>query len=222
MRIGIVGITGRMGKVLAALTSQYETKGISGKTSEEKIHEIIKTSDVIIDFSIPTATLKIIKIATEYRIPYVIGTTGFSFNEFSRIDEASRMIPVLHASNFSVGIQLMANLMEKSAEIFPDFDMGIMEKHHRGKKDSPSGTTLFLAKHLPKEPQIASLREGNIFGEHTCDFVGENEMISITHRVFNRGVFAEGALKCAHWIVGNSPGLYSMRDYLESVVNAAN
>jgi 4-hydroxy-tetrahydrodipicolinate reductase len=108
----------------------------------------------------------------------------------------------------------MATLIKKCADVLADFDFCIIDKHHNRKKDSPSGTALFLAKQVPRQAQIVSLREGNIFGKHSCDFAGENELLTITHEAFNREVFASGALKCARWIVGKNPGLYTMEDYL--------
>ncbi|MDR1334512.1 MAG: 4-hydroxy-tetrahydrodipicolinate reductase [Holosporaceae bacterium] len=220
MKIGIVGISGRMGKILEALIPEEERGGgISSATSPDELVEIVKFSDVLVDFSTPAAALEAIDVAAQHKIPIVSGTTGFSNEEFQKFIKNADKIPLLHANNFSLGIQLMALLIRKCSETFPDFDFSIMDKHHNRKKDAPSGTALFLAQQASSKAQIASLREGNIFGEHTCDFVGEHEMLSISHRAFDREIFAAGALKCARWIYQKPPRLYSMQDYLDDVAN---
>ncbi|MDR2645972.1 MAG: 4-hydroxy-tetrahydrodipicolinate reductase [Holosporaceae bacterium] len=217
MKIGIVGITGRIGSLLLKIIPDAEKNGgISSITSSEKLIEVVGSSDVLIDFSTPSCTLNVMAVASTSKVPIISGTTGFSEKDFKRVREFSQIIPLLHSSNFSVCIHLMAIFIDRCANILSDFDFSIIEKHHRRKKDSPSGTALFLAKQTSKNAQIVSLREGNIFGEHTCDFAGENEILSMTHHVFNPEVFATGALACARWIMGKPPGLYSMRDYLES------
>jgi 4-hydroxy-tetrahydrodipicolinate reductase len=218
MKIGIVGSSGRMGKVLSALLADDECSGgVSGATSLRELTEIVEKSDVLIDFSTPTAALTAIEAAARCGVPVVTGTTDFSDADFEQMKEYAAVIPLLHASNFSIGIQLAAVFVRKCGEILSDFDFCITDKHHRQKKDAPSGTALFLARQTTKEAQIVSLREGNIFGEHICEFAGEHEMLSFCHRAFDREVFASGALKCARWIIGKSPGLYAMRNYLDDV-----
>jgi len=220
MKIGIIGITGRMGTILSSMLDESERiGGSSGKTSPNELEEIIENSNVLIDFSSPNATLKAIELAAKHGVPVVSGTTGLSNNDFKRMEEFSRMIPILHANNFSLGIQLMAFLVRKCSEVFSDFDFCVIDKHHNRKKDTPSGTAIFLAGQASQKAQIVSLREGNVFGEHICDFAGENEMISISHRAFNREIFAAGALKCAKWLPGKSPKLYTMQDYLDDLGN---
>jgi 4-hydroxy-tetrahydrodipicolinate reductase len=216
MKIGIIGITGRMGNMMSELLSDDERSGgSSSKTSRDELMQIIENSDALVDFSTPCSTLKAIEFAAQRRTPVVSGTTGLSEKNQEQIKEFSKVIPILHASNFSFGVHLMAAMIKKCAAALPDFDFAIIDKHHNRKKDAPSGTALFLAKQVSKKAQIVSLREGNIFGEHICDFAGENEMISISHQVFNRKIFAIGALKCARWIVDKSPKLYSMQDYID-------
>jgi 4-hydroxy-tetrahydrodipicolinate reductase len=220
MKIGIIGITGRMGKILSLMIPNEECSGGScGKTSFQELVKIIGDSDVLIDFSAPASLMKVVPLAAKYKIPVVSGTTGLSEDNFKQIEELSKTIPILCASNFSLGVQLMAMLVKTCSQLLPDFDFSIIDKHHRHKKDTPSGTAIFLAEQASnKKAQIVSLREGNIFGEHICDFVGENEMLSLSHCVFNRNVFAHGALKCAKWIIGKKPKLYSMRDYMKDVI----
>jgi 4-hydroxy-tetrahydrodipicolinate reductase len=216
MKIGIIGITGRMGNTTSELLSDDERSGgSSSKTSRDELMKIIENSDVLVDFSTPCATLEAIELAAQLGTPVVSGTTWLSEKNLEQIREFSKTIPILHASNFSLGIHLMAAMIKKCAAALPDFDFAIIDKHHNRKKDAPSGTALFLAEQVSKKAQIVSLREGNVFGEHICDFAGENEMISISHQVFSRKVFAIGALRCARWIVGRSPKLYSMQDYID-------
>ncbi|MDR1551679.1 MAG: 4-hydroxy-tetrahydrodipicolinate reductase [Holosporaceae bacterium] len=218
IKIGIIGVSGRMGSLLSALISKSEQGGGScSKTSSQELDDIVRNSDVLLDFSSPPSTIRAIVAAVKFRKPVVSGTTGLSDGDFARLKEFSTVIPILHASNFCLGIHLMADLIEKCSTSLPDFDFSIIDRHHRGKQDAPSGTSLFLANYASQKAQIVSLREGNVFGEHSCDFAGENEMLSITHRAFNREVFAVGALRCAHWIIGKIPRLYSMRDYIRSI-----
>ena len=219
MKIGILGITGRIGTILSKMISANELSGgISSKTSEEEIANIIKKSDVLIDFSAPQAMLKVLPIAKQFGVPIVTGTTGFSEQEFAEIEKYAKHIPILHANNFSVCVQLMAMLLKKCSEVLTDFDFSIIDKHHKRKKDAPSGTALFLAKQVSSKAQIVSIRSGNICGDHICDFSGENEMLTISHRAFNRNIFASGALDCAKWIIGKEPRLYTMADFLQSKI----
>jgi 4-hydroxy-tetrahydrodipicolinate reductase len=223
MKIGIIGITGRMGKILSKIIPDEECSGgTSSQTSPGELVKIIHNSDVLIDFSTPTSLMNVIALATEYKTPIVSGTTGLSEDNLGQIEELSQTIPILHASNFSPGIQLMAILVKKCSHLLPDFDFSIIDRHHKHKKDAPSGTALFLAQQALGKAQIVSLREGNIFGEHICDFVGDDEMLSISHSVFNRKVFARGALKCAQWIIGKRPKLYTMADYMEDTIREQN
>ena len=219
MKIGVLGITGRIGTILSKMIPAGELSGgISSKTSEEEIVNIVKNSDVLIDFSTPKAMLKVLPIAKQFGIPIVTGTTGFSEEEFAEIEKCAKYIPILHANNFSVCVQLMAMLLKKCSEVLTDFDFSIIDKHHKRKKDAPSGTALFLAKQVSSKAQIVSIRSGNICGDHICDFSGENEMLTISHRAFNRNIFASGALDCAKWIIGKEARLYTMADFLQSKI----
>ena len=221
MKIGIIGITGTMGKVLSEIIAQNTENlllsgGISSKSTEDEISNLAKDSDVLVDFSQPKPALMAISAASKVGTPVVSGTTGLSERDFNKIREFSSRIPILHASNFSVGVQLMSVLLKKASEILvPGFDVNIIDMHHNKKKDSPSGTALFLEKAIGRpDTKIASVRAGGIFGDHICDFIGENEMLTISHRAFNRKIFAKGAIACAQWIIEKNPGLYTMMDYL--------
>ncbi|MDR2067752.1 MAG: 4-hydroxy-tetrahydrodipicolinate reductase [Holosporaceae bacterium] len=221
MKVGIIGISGRMGAALsqATLKSDALVGGVSSVTTPEEWESVVKNSDVLADFSVPEAALRAAEMARKYKIPLVSGTTNFSENNFARFREYSRDIPLLHSSNFSVCVHLMAVLLKKCEKILQDFDFSITERHNRRKKDAPSGTALFLAKQIDKPAQTVSIRSGGICGDHVCDFIGENEMLTISHRAFNRDIFAAGALNCARWLRGKNPGFYSMNDYLKEKID---
>lgn len=218
MKIGLIGTTGRIGMLLVDIIKKDQnlefSGGVSSKSTVDDLQNIIKNSDVLIDFSNPEATMSAISIAAERGVPFVSGTTGLSKENFNTIKKFSSIIPVLYASNFSICVQLMFILMKKCSEILKNFDVSIIDKHHNQKKDAPSGTALFLAKAVNSNAQIVSIRAGNIFGEHICDFTGENEMLTISHQSFNRRVYAEGAIICAKWLMGKSSGMYSLMDCL--------
>lgn len=216
MKIGVVGVTGRIGRILKEIIPTNEfSGGICRDTSDSEISSVVQNSDVIIDFSSPSGILKILPVTKMFGVPVISGTTGFSPDEFSQLQDCSGVIPILHASNFSICVQLMAMLLKKCSDVLSDFDFSIIDKHHNKKKDSPSGTALFLARNVNSPAQIVSIRSGNICGDHICDFSGENEMLTISHRAFNRNIFAVGALNCAKWIIGKPARLYSMKDFFD-------
>lgn len=218
MEVGIIGITGRVGSILQEIVeNDSECKlagGICSKNISADFIDLAKKSDIFIDFSSSKAAVEALLAASSAKIPFVSGTTGFSEAEMNTIKSAASQIPVLHAGNFSIGVHLMAIMLKKCSEVLKDFDVSIIDKHHKHKKDAPSGTALFLAKSV-ENPQILSIRSGGIFGDHICDFIGENEMLTISHRAFNRKVFADNALKCAKWLCTQKPGFYSIVDWLE-------
>lgn len=216
MKIGIVGITGRVGYELTQLISKQDLiGGISSKTTPDECEKVIKNSDAIIDFSRPTATLQALPVAVEYGVPFISGTTGFTPDEFNQMFEFSQNIPILYTTNFSLGIQMIARMLRQCSQIFSDFDFSIIERHHAHKKDAPSGTALFLEKQVQQSKQIASIRAGNICGEHICAFTGSDEEVTISHRAFNRAIYAKGAIACAEWIIGKAPKLYTAEDFLQ-------
>lgn len=198
------------------------------------IKNIKEKVDVIIDFSIPIATFKILEYARQMKVPIVIATTGFNKEELEKIEKYSKEIPVFRSANMSLDINLMANIIQKVAEVLKDSDIEIIETHHNRKVDSPSGTAILLADAINKvfeekkeynfermqkrekrnknEIGFSSIRGGNIVGEHTVSFFGENEALEITHKAYSRQVFAEGALKAAEFIVKQKNGLYNMEN----------
>lgn len=201
------------------------------------IKEIKEVPDVIIDFSKPEGSLEILKYAKENKIPIVIATTGFNKEEEKQIEEYSKEIPIFKSSNMSLNINLMANILKQVAKYLKDDDIEIIDIHHNRKVDSPSGTAILLADSINEELEnkkdynlnrmqkrekrskneigFSSVRGGNIVGEHTVAFYGENETLEITHKAYSREVFAEGALNAAKYIVNKKPGMYNMKDLIK-------
>lgn len=211
----IVGISGKMGQELLNLLQIKELiGGIHTKTNDDQMRDLIARSEAVIDFSRPLATIKTIQIAAECGVPYVSGTTGFTNDELNIIEKQSQKIPVMIEANFSLGIHFIAACLKKCGQIFSDFDFNIIERHHKHKKDSPSGTALFLSKQVTQSCGISSVRAGNICGDHICAFTGNNEEIIMGHRAFSRTIFAKGAIECAKWIINKKAGLYSISDLL--------
>lgn len=193
--------------------------------------------DVIIDFSVPVATLNILEYAKSSSIPVVIATTGLSDQQIKTVEEYSKSIPIFKSANMSYDINLMAKILSQIAPILKDSDIEIIETHHNRKVDAPSGTALLLAdtinksldnsmeynfdrfssreKRKPNEIGFSSIRGGNIVGEHTVKFYSPYETFEISHTSYSRSVFAEGALKAAKFIINQPAGLYSMDDLLK-------
>jgi 4-hydroxy-tetrahydrodipicolinate reductase len=200
------------------------------------VSEIKEKPDVIIDFSVPKASLKILEYASKKHIPIVIATTGLSEEDMNIVKKEANNLPIFKSANMSYEINLMADIVSKLATQLQDSDIEIIETHHNKKIDSPSGTALILAdkindalgdkmnyeynrheKHEPrskKEIGIHSIRGGTEVGKHTVIFFGENESLEITHNVTSRSIFAKGALKAAKFIVEQKNGLYDMKDLI--------
>jgi len=193
--------------------------------------------DVIIDFSMPTATFKMLEYANQKNIPVVIATTGFSDEETCKIKEYSKHIPIFKSGNMSYEVNFMCKLVAQIAKKLRKSDIEITETHHRRKIDAPSGTAMMLAnsinealdntmqyefnrhdkcaKRNENEIGIASIRGGNIVGEHSVQFFSENETFEIKHTAYSRQVFAEGAIKAAKYIIKQKVGYYDMDDLLK-------
>lgn len=194
---------------------------------------------VVVDFSRPGASLALLELARPRRLPVVIGTTGFSADERERIQDCARDLPICQAANFSIGVNVCLELAAMAARMLgADYDAEILEMHHRHKVDAPSGTALALGAAVaqargqslpdvavyaregqtgPRPPHaigFATLRGGDVVGDHTAFFAGPGERIEITHRVSDRSNFAQGALRAALWLQGRAAGLYGMRDVL--------
>jgi 4-hydroxy-tetrahydrodipicolinate reductase len=201
--------------------------------------EALRNANVAIDFTLPQATAANLDAAISARCALVLGTTGHDDAQRRRIVEASHQIPIVWAANTSLGVNLLLKLVELAAATLGDhYDLEIFEAHHRNKKDAPSGTALALGRaaahgrgvelddvaeferHGPSQPRskgaigFSVFRGGDVVGDHTVTFAGIGERIELTHRASDRMAFARGALQAAQWLVGKSPGLYSMTDVL--------
>lgn len=173
--------------------------------------------DVAIDFSLPDAFDAVLALCVERGVPFVSGTTGLTPGQREAMDAAASRIAIAWAANFSLGVAVLADLVERAAGMVPGWDCDIVESHHVHKKDAPSGTALALgerAQAAGAHPRYASLRAGDIVGEHTVQFATAGERIELVHRATNRDVFARGALHVAGRIIGRPPGLYAVKDLL--------
>ena len=221
-RVLLIGAAGRMGKAIADLANGDPKIDIIARCDlGDPIEPAMTNCDVAIDFSHAGAITEICAAALQHRKPLVIGTTGHSTEQRGTIEETAQSLPIVFASNFSVGVNVLFWLTRKAAEqLGDDFDVAIVETHHKMKKDAPSGTAKTLAEVLKakektgREIPIQSIREGDVVGEHTVVFSGPGERLELTHRAASREIFARGALRAAEWIVSQPPGLYSMQDVL--------
>lgn len=248
IKVLVNGALGKMGQeVISSLEKDEEMILIGGfdkidngeyafpiYTDYKNLNEEI---DVIIDFSVPIATFKMLEYAKSKNIPVVIATTGFSNEENNKIKEYSKYIPIFKSGNMSYEVNLMCKLVAQIAKNLNKSDIEITETHHRRKIDAPSGTAMMLAnsinealentmkyefnrhekheKRNENEIGIASIRGGNIVGEHTVQFFSENETFEIKHTAYSRQVFAEGAIKASKYIIKQKAGFYDMNDLLK-------
>ncbi|MFQ5515501.1 MAG: 4-hydroxy-tetrahydrodipicolinate reductase [Myxococcota bacterium] len=251
----VCGAAGRMGghvlRAVAASTSlrvaaalEHEGHALVG----EEIHPGIKLGDSVedalqgvqlaIDFSLPEGTLRLTEAAARRGVALVIGTTGLSAEQRGRIEAAARGIPILLAPNFSLGVNVLLELVAEAARRLEGYEIEILELHHSRKLDAPSGTALALARAAagargleldahavyhreghtgPRPPEaigLQSLRAGDSIGEHSVYLAGPGERLELSHRALSRDSFAAGAVRAASWLAGRPPGLYSMQDCL--------
>lgn len=262
IKLGIVGAMGRMGRIIASLakdesifniTALYEHPGhaaIGMAYNEAGGHASITTKvttlksgesipDVIIDFSLPDSTMQTIDYARKNTIALVIGTTGFTEEQETTINETSKTIPVMKASNMAVGVNLLFALTRAAAKVLngKGYHPEIVEAHHRHKKDAPSGTARTLERVIleefgwskkdsvygregitgerpDKQLGVMTLRGGDVVGDHSVYFFGEGERLEIKHQAHSRNTFAAGSLTAARFICEQKPGLYNMQDVL--------
>ena len=254
LKVGILGSTGRVGSLLiddlandkymkvgAVHVFDELTKALPEDTvvtNDMKV--LIDSSDVVIDFSAPAATEDLLSTIVKNNTgkPLVIATTGFNEHQKNLLIEASKVVPILYATNMSLGVAVLNKLVALASKTLADFDCEIVEQHHRHKVDSPSGTALTLAEHaadarsleLDKvrvsgrdgiigartkdEIAVMSLRGGDIVGRHTAGFYNDGEFIELNHTATSRNTFSKGAIKVARWIVSQDTGLYSINDCL--------
>jgi 4-hydroxy-tetrahydrodipicolinate reductase len=239
-RIVITGAKGRMGQMLIACAARHpELKVAAAIDMGEDLRAVIGQGDVVVDFSFHNASAGFAAICAEHKKAIVIGTTGHSEADKSKITSLKSQIPIVLASNFSTGVNTLFWLTRKAAEILgPNFDLEVVEMHHRMKKDAPSGTAATLAEILAEvrgqqlseiihhgrqgitgertaaEIGMHSLRGGDVVGDHTVIFAANGERVELTHKASSRETFANGALRAAQWVVKQKPGLYNMQDVL--------
>jgi 4-hydroxy-tetrahydrodipicolinate reductase len=220
VRVLLIGAAGRMGKTVFDLAQSDAEIEIAAQCDlGDSIELPMGNCDVAIDFSQADSIDEICRAALQHGKSLVIGTTGHSQQQRKTIEETAHSVPIVLASNFSVGVNVLLWLTQKAAELLGSaFNPEIVETHHKMKKDAPSGTAKTLAEILKavrnSEIPIESIREGDVVGEHIIIFSGPGESLELTHRAENRGIFALGALRAAKWIVYKPPGRYSMQDVL--------
>lgn len=237
--IGIIGFEGRMGQAIAAHIAQAGLTCTGGIDKGGDVAALAASSDVLIDFSSPHALMANIAAARAASIPLLIGTTGLEQSHHSAIDDAADHIAILQTGNTSLGVTLLAHLVEQAARrLGSEFDIEIVEMHHRMKVDAPSGTAKLLGEAAAQGRGInlresmesgrdgitgarekgaigfAALRGGTVAGDHSVIFAGDEERITLSHLAENRMIFARGAVKAAHWLIGKGAGRYTMNDVL--------
>lgn len=239
-KVIITGAKGRMGQMLLACAARNpDLRIVAGIDLGDDLRNSIRDGDVVIDFSFHAATAPIATLCAEHNKALVIGTTGHSDEDKSAIRKLQSRIPMVWASNYSTGVNTLFWLTRKAASILgPDFDLEVIEMHHRMKKDAPSGTAVTLAEILADVRQqqldkvirhgrqgivgertateigMHSLRGGDVVGDHTVVFAANGERVELTHKASSRETFANGALRAAQWIVRQKPGIYDMQDVL--------
>ncbi|MDK1286117.1 4-hydroxy-tetrahydrodipicolinate reductase [Pseudoalteromonas umbrosa] len=261
-KIGVFGANGRMGQALieaVEIEKEVELAGAFVRESSQYLNTQVKAlqpvhtsalqfsdessedlqADVLIDFTLPEGMLSHLKVAVSKQIPMVIGTTGLSDQEMAHLQEASKHIPIVFARNFSVGVNLLLNLVQTAAtKLADEMDIEIFEAHHRNKIDAPSGTALAIGEAIAEakgwdhdtvarydrsnvheaksqdEIGYSVLRAGDIVGEHTAYFATMGERLELTHKAASRLTFASGAVRAAQWLKNKPAGLYDMQDVL--------
>ena len=239
IRIGIIGSEGRMGKALTEAVTAAGCTLSGGIDQGGDPAALAAISDALVDFSSPHALEANCDAAMAAGVPLLVGTTGLEERHHWLIDHAAGRIAVLQTGNTSLGVNMLAFLVEEAARrLGPDWDIEITETHHRMKVDAPSGTALLLGESAARGRGIAlaehsargrdgitgaretgtigfaSLRGGSVAGDHTVHFLADNERIALSHMAENRMIFARGAVKAAQWLVGQKPGRYTMAQVL--------
>ncbi|HQT87581.1 MAG TPA: dihydrodipicolinate reductase C-terminal domain-containing protein [Acidiphilium sp.] len=221
-RIGIAGISGRMGQLLAAAIPAAGATLAGGTRRGDDLAALARASDVVIDFTIAAAIAPHAAILAQSGTAWVLGTTGQTDHDHAAIEAAAQHIPVFTAANFAPGVNLVLALAQILAAQLPaaSHDAEVLEMHHRQKRDAPSGTALALTQAIQlgrgSDAAIptASLRGGQIIGSHTALFTAGFEQITLTHHALDRRIFADGAVRAALWLTSRPPGHYGMNDML--------
>jgi len=239
----VSGALGRMGSITVEKINQAEDMTLAaavdvfskGGEVLSSLNQFEGKADLIIDFSHHTGTPALLQWAVEHNTPVIMCTTGHDEGEKAAIYEAGKRIPVFYSANMSLGVALLAELAKKTAAAFPDADIEIVETHHNRKVDAPSGTALLLgnaiktvrddavfnmgrsgmAKRTPEEIGFHAIRRGNIPGIHEVIVSTDNQCITLKHEVYDRALFADGALSAARFLAGKAPGMYEMADIIK-------
>ncbi|MDD2357940.1 MAG: 4-hydroxy-tetrahydrodipicolinate reductase [Thiovulaceae bacterium] len=253
IKVGVFGASGRVGRLLIEDLKQEENISLSTVYVRENLdfsidpsvlvtndmHTFLNACDIVIDFSLPEACQVLLEEAVKTPKPLVIGTTGLDLHQMNLLKDASEMMPILYATNMSLGVALLSKLVHIASATLEGFDIEIIEQHHRHKKDAPSGTALTLAhsaadgrgldldkvrvsgrngnigERTKDEIAVMALRGGDIVGRHTVGFYNDGEFIELNHTATSRNTFSKGALRAAKWLVNKPEGLYSIADCLE-------
>jgi 4-hydroxy-tetrahydrodipicolinate reductase len=252
VNVGVLGSSGRVGRLLIDNLSNDEGAKLScvhvydeldivlddSVVVTDSIDTLLENCDVVIDFSAPKATEALLEAVLKNPKPLVIATTGLTNHQINLMKSASEVAPVLYATNMSLGVAVLNKLVAIASKALEEFDIEIVEQHHKFKVDSPSGTALTLAESAAEardldldkvrvsgrdgvigartkdEIAVMALRGGDIVGRHTVGFYNEGEFIELNHTATNRATFSKGAIKVAKWIVNKEPSLYSINDCL--------
>jgi 4-hydroxy-tetrahydrodipicolinate reductase len=223
LKIAVCGATGRTGSRVAALASvdaRFHLAARVDRARAEEFDEQAGSYDVAVDFTTPVSCVRFAAACARAKTVFVTGTTGLSDVQRAQLGAAAKKIPIFAAPNFSRGVALMTYLAAQAAKRLPAFDAAIVETHHKGKKDAPSGTALRLAQAVREgradeaEVPTFSLRQADVVGRHLLSFAGPFETLTISHDAESRDVFARGALEAAAWLTRKKPGLYDMNDLL--------
>jgi 4-hydroxy-tetrahydrodipicolinate reductase len=253
IKVGVFGASGRVGKLL--LEDLKQTKGMSVSTVfvrrdldfsidpsiliTSSMESFLNACDIVIDFSLPEACEILLEQAIKTPKPLVIGTTGLNTHQLNLLKQASAIMPVLYATNMSLGVAMLNKLVYQASSALEGFDIEIVEMHHKHKKDAPSGTALTLSKsaaagrgldiekvrvsgrdgnigeRTKDEISVMALRGGDIVGRHTVGFYNDGEFIELNHTATSRNTFSKGAIRAGKWLVDKEAGLYSISDCLE-------
>ena len=253
IKVGVFGASGRVGKLLIEDLKLIEDMSLSTVFVRNSLdftidpsvlvtsdmHSFINAADIIIDFSLPEACEMLLEEAIKNPKPLVIGTTGLNNHQLNLLKQASELMPILYATNMSLGVALLNKLVYQASSALKDFDIEIVEMHHRHKKDAPSGTALTLSESAAAgrnldinkvrvsgrdgnigerskdEIAVMALRGGDIVGRHTVGFYNDGEFIELNHTATSRNTFSKGAIRAAKWLSTQESGLYSIADCLE-------
>ena len=253
IKVGVFGASGRVGRLLIedlkttqgmSLSSVYVRNDLDSAIDPSVLvtsdmHTFLKGCDIVIDFSLPQACEILLEEAIKLPKPLVIGTTGLNTHQLNLLKQASESMPVLYATNMSLGVALLNKLVYQASAVLEGFDIEIVEMHHRHKKDAPSGTALTLSEsaaagrgldidkvrvsgrdgnigeRTKDEIAVMALRGGDIVGRHTVGFYNDGEFLELNHTATSRNTFSKGALRAGKWLIEQEAGLYSISDCLE-------